>query len=79
MVFPLYDDNTDRHTTPFVNYAIIAAQHFCLCCSATAWNRHRFHLFIFDCSGRDYLWQRYSYESGTCDRLRGPARVESRA
>ncbi|HSE32855.1 MAG TPA: rhomboid family intramembrane serine protease [Pyrinomonadaceae bacterium] len=25
MVFPLYDDNTDRTTTPFVNYAIIAA------------------------------------------------------
>lgn len=24
MVFPLYDDNTDRATTPFVNYAIIA-------------------------------------------------------
>lgn len=24
MVFPLYDDNTDRTTTPFVNYAIIA-------------------------------------------------------
>ena len=24
MVFPLYDDNTDRHSTPFVNYAIIA-------------------------------------------------------
>ena len=24
MVFPLYDDNTDRHITPFVNYAIIA-------------------------------------------------------
>jgi len=25
MVFPLYDDNTDRLTTPFVNYALIAA------------------------------------------------------
>lgn len=25
MVFPLYDDNTDRSTTPFVNYAFIAA------------------------------------------------------
>jgi membrane associated rhomboid family serine protease len=25
MVFPLYDDNTDRTTTPFVNYALIAA------------------------------------------------------
>lgn len=25
MVFPLYDDNSDRLTTPFVNYAIIAA------------------------------------------------------
>ena len=25
MVFPLYDDNSDRTTTPFVNYAIIAA------------------------------------------------------
>ena len=25
MVFPLYDDNTDRTTTPFVNYAFIAA------------------------------------------------------
>ena len=24
MVFPLYDDNSDRTTTPFVNYAIIA-------------------------------------------------------
>ena len=24
MVFPLYDDNSDRLTTPFVNYAIIA-------------------------------------------------------
>jgi membrane associated rhomboid family serine protease len=24
MVLPLYDDNTDRQTTPFVNYAIIA-------------------------------------------------------
>src|SRR6185436_14879376 len=24
MVFPLYDDNTDRTTTPWVNYAIIA-------------------------------------------------------
>ena len=28
MVFPLYDDNTDRHTTPFVNYAIIALNIF---------------------------------------------------
>lgn len=28
MVFPLYDDNTDRHTTPFVNYALIAANVF---------------------------------------------------
>jgi membrane associated rhomboid family serine protease len=25
MVFPLFDDNTDRTTTPFVNYALIAA------------------------------------------------------
>src|SRR5690349_3604867 len=25
MVFPLYDDNSDRTTTPVVNYAIIAA------------------------------------------------------
>jgi len=25
MVFPLYDDNTDRTTTPFVNYSLIAA------------------------------------------------------
>jgi membrane associated rhomboid family serine protease len=25
MVFPLYDDNSDRQTTPFVNYAFIAA------------------------------------------------------
>src|SRR5438128_3587642 len=24
MVFPLYDDNSDRETTPFVNYALIA-------------------------------------------------------
>jgi len=24
MVFPLYDDNSDRTTTPIVNYAIIA-------------------------------------------------------
>ena len=23
MVFPLYDDNTDRTTTPFVNYILI--------------------------------------------------------
>jgi membrane associated rhomboid family serine protease len=28
MVFPLYDDNTDRHTTPFVNYALIALNIF---------------------------------------------------
>jgi membrane associated rhomboid family serine protease len=28
MVFPLYDDNTDRHTTPFVNYAFIALNVF---------------------------------------------------
>ena len=28
MVFPLYDDNTDRHSTPFVNYAIIALNIF---------------------------------------------------
>ena len=28
MVFPLYDDNTDRRTTPFVNYAIIALNIF---------------------------------------------------
>lgn len=28
MVFPLYDDNTDRLTTPFVNYAIIALNIF---------------------------------------------------
>ncbi len=28
MVFPLYDDNTDRHITPFVNYAIIALNIF---------------------------------------------------
>jgi membrane associated rhomboid family serine protease len=28
MVFPLYDDNTDRQTTPFVNYAIIALNIF---------------------------------------------------
>lgn len=28
MVFPLYDDNTDRHTTPWVNYAIIALNIF---------------------------------------------------
>ena len=28
MVFPLYDDNTDRHITPFVNYAIIALNLF---------------------------------------------------
>ena len=28
MVFPLYDDNTDRQTTPFVNYAFIAANIF---------------------------------------------------
>ena len=25
MVFPLYDDNSDRTITPFVNYAFIAA------------------------------------------------------
>ena len=24
MVFPLYDDNADRTTTPFVNYVLIA-------------------------------------------------------
>ena len=28
MVLPLYDDNTDRHSTPFVNYAIIALNIF---------------------------------------------------
>lgn len=28
MVFPLYDDNTDRTTTPLVNYAIIALNIF---------------------------------------------------
>jgi membrane associated rhomboid family serine protease len=28
MVFPLYDDNTDRATTPLVNYAIIALNIF---------------------------------------------------
>ena len=28
MVFPLYDDNTGRHRTPFVNYAIIALNIF---------------------------------------------------
>jgi len=28
MVFPLYDDNSDRTTTPFVNYAIIALNIF---------------------------------------------------
>jgi membrane associated rhomboid family serine protease len=28
MVFPLYDDNTGRHITPFVNYALIAANIF---------------------------------------------------
>src|SRR4026207_1198874 len=28
MVFPLYDDNTDRQTTPIVNYAIIALNIF---------------------------------------------------
>ena len=28
MVFPLYDDNTDRHLTPLVNYAIIALNIF---------------------------------------------------
>jgi membrane associated rhomboid family serine protease len=28
MVFPLYDDNTERHTTPFVNYALIAINIF---------------------------------------------------
>ena len=28
MVFPLYDDNTERHRTPFVNYALIAINIF---------------------------------------------------
>ena len=28
MVFPLYDDNADRATTPFVNYAFIALNIF---------------------------------------------------
>ena len=28
MVLPLYDDNSDRQTTPFVNYAIIALNIF---------------------------------------------------
>jgi membrane associated rhomboid family serine protease len=28
MVFPLYDDNSDRQITPFVNYALIAANIF---------------------------------------------------
>jgi membrane associated rhomboid family serine protease len=28
MVLPLYDDNTDRQTTPFVNYALIALNIF---------------------------------------------------
>src|SRR5262245_35687205 len=28
MVMPLYDDNSDRRTTPFVNYAIIALNVF---------------------------------------------------
>lgn len=28
MVLPLYDDNSDRHTTPYVNYAIIALNIF---------------------------------------------------
>jgi len=28
MVLPLYDDNSDRHSTPFVNYAIIALNIF---------------------------------------------------
>ena len=28
MVFPLYDDNSDRQTTPYVNYAIIALNIF---------------------------------------------------
>jgi membrane associated rhomboid family serine protease len=28
MVFPLYDDNSDRTTTPFVNYALIALNIF---------------------------------------------------
>ena len=28
MVLPLYDDNTDRHSTPFVNYVIIALNIF---------------------------------------------------
>ena len=28
MVLPLYDDNSDRQTTPFVNYAFIAAKIF---------------------------------------------------
>ena len=28
MVFPLYDDNSDRQTTPWVNYAFIAANIF---------------------------------------------------
>jgi len=28
MVFPLYDDNSDRQTTPWVNYGIIALNIF---------------------------------------------------
>ena len=28
MVFPLYDDNSDRQTTPYINYAIIALNIF---------------------------------------------------
>ena len=39
MVFPLYDDNSDRTTTPVVNYVLIAINILVFVSPAATWKR----------------------------------------
>ena len=54
MVFPLYDDNTDRTTTPIVNYVADRDQYPGLCFPAATGNERQIHLCVFDRAAGDH-------------------------
>ena len=73
MVFPLYDDNTDRHTTPFVNYAIIALNIFVFVVLQRLGTDTDF-TYSFSTVPAEIVSGTDITTACTCDRLRGPTR-----
>ena len=56
MVFPLYDDNSDRTTTPIVNYILIALNILVFVFFQHLGNERSLHLCVLDRAAGNRHW-----------------------